>query len=233
VLGSLVAAAQACHDLALAYRMPFISGKDSLKNEFTSAGRHIIIPPTLLISAMGQMADVRQAVTMDLKGVGNSLYLIGTTRDEMAGSHFHLVHGLSGGKVPMPEVTTAPKIFAALHGAICAGLVRACHDLSEGGLAVALAEMAFAGGIGADITNTAAKGLADLVALFSESTTRFVVEIAPDKVKAFEERLAGWITPIGKTVKEPRLRIVDSGGEWIVWANLAQLKEAWQKPLRW
>src|SRR5438552_18017652 len=79
VLGSLVLAAQACHDVALAYGMPFISGKDSLKNEFMAPGRHIVIPPTLLISALGRVADVRKCVTMDLKEPGNLLYLVGRT----------------------------------------------------------------------------------------------------------------------------------------------------------
>src|SRR5262249_18680849 len=93
-LGSLVRAAQACHDVALAYRTPFISGKDSLNNEFRSAGRHIVIPPTLLISALGRGNDVRKCVTRDLKEPGNDLYLIGTTKNEMGGSHFHLVNSL-------------------------------------------------------------------------------------------------------------------------------------------
>src|SRR5207253_3854339 len=86
VLGSLVRAAEACRDVALAYGMPFISGKDSLNNEFHAADRHIVIPPTLLISALGRVADVRQCVTMDLKESGHALYLIGLTKDEMGGS---------------------------------------------------------------------------------------------------------------------------------------------------
>ncbi len=234
VLGSLVLAALACHDVALAYRMPFISGKDSLKNEYTSTGRHIVIPPTLLISALGRVRDVRQCVTMDLKEAGNILYLVGVTRDEMGGSHYHLVQGLTGGVVPRPDQANAPPLFAGLHNAICGGLVRSCHDLSEGGLAVALAEMAFAGGVGADVTSCGAPGLADDVALFSESATRFVVEICPEKAAAFESCLAGRpVTRIGQTVKEQRLRITGSSGEWVVWGDLRKLKEAWQRPLRW
>jgi phosphoribosylformylglycinamidine synthase len=230
VLGSLVLAALACHDIALAYRMPFISGKDSLKNEFTSAGRHIVIPPTLLISALGRVPDVRQCVSMDLKEPGNSLYLVGATLDEMGGSHYHLVRGLSGGIVPRPNLETAPKLFSAIHSAIRQGLVRSCHDLSEGGLAVALAEMAFAGGIGADITHLAALDLSDEIALFSESATRFVVEVRPNQTSAFEACLAGLpVARLGQTVKESRLRIAGQSGEWVVWSALAPLKAAWQK----
>ena len=104
VLGSLVRAAEACRDVALAYGIPFISGKDSLKNEYHAAGRNIVIPPTLLISALGIVPDVRRCVTMDLKEPGNILYLLGATKDEMGGSHYNLVHGLDGGAVPRVDL---------------------------------------------------------------------------------------------------------------------------------
>jgi len=215
--------------------MPFISGKDSLNNEFHSEGKHIAIPPTLLVSALGRVNDVRQCVSMDLKEAGNALYLIGTTKDEMAGSHYNLVNEIQGGQVPQVELQQAPKIFEKLHTAITSGLVRACHDLSEGGLAVALAEMAFAGGIGADVTGLPGAGqLADEVLLFSESTTRFVVEVSAAQAAEFEAKMAGVpVAKIGETVKEPRLRIAGAKGEWVVWAQLVDLKEVWQKPLRW
>src|SRR5205823_7101702 len=172
VLGSLVRAAEACRDVALAYGMPFISGKDSLNNEYHAGDRHITIPPTLLISALGRVPDVRRCVTMDLKEPGNRLYLIGTTKDEMGGSHYHLVNGIAGGVPPEVDLDLAPRIFHKLHEAIRQGLVRACHDLSEGGLATAVAEMAFAGGLGADLTDSAAdaRQVSDYVALFAEST---------------------------------------------------------------
>jgi phosphoribosylformylglycinamidine synthase len=234
VLGSLVRAAEACRDVALAYNMPFISGKDSLNNEYHAGDRHIIIPPTLLISALGRVPDVRGCVTMDLKEPGNRVYLVGTTRDEMGGSHYNFVGGLIGGQVPRTDLEQAPRIFGALHAAIAGGLVRACHDLSEGGLAVALAEMAFAGEVGADVMALGAPGLADEVALFAESTTRFIVEVRPAQAAAFEKCLAGIpLAVLGVTVKEARLRIAGASGEWVVWAALGQLKDAWQKPMRW
>ena len=234
VLGSLVRAAEACHDLALAYRMPFISGKDSLKNEFRSAGHHIIIPPTLLISALGIVPDIRQCVTMDLKSPENILYLLGTTKEELGGSHYHMVQNLGGGAVPVVDVKLAPTIFAALHGAIKLGLVRSCHDLSEGGLAVAAAEMAFAGGIGADILRPPAwSELSDEVFLFSESTTRFLLEVTPAEAARLEAHFGTLpLQRIGSTCKQTRLRMTGKSGEWIVWSPLDQLKEAWQKPLR-
>jgi phosphoribosylformylglycinamidine synthase len=234
VLGSLVRAAEACRDVALAYMMPFVSGKDSLKNEYTSHGRHIVIPPTLLISALGRVPDVRRCVTMDLKEPGNHLFLVGVTKKEMGGSHYNLACGLAAGDVPHVDLELAPRVFRALHAAMHRGLIRSCHDLSEGGLATALAEMAFAGGIGADVTELRGGTQPDEVALFSESTTRFVIETTPANAAAVREVFAGLpLTELGRTVKEPRLRIVGANGEWIVWSNLSELKEAWQKPLRW
>jgi phosphoribosylformylglycinamidine synthase len=237
VLGSLVRAAEACRDVALAYGMPFISGKDSLNNEFHAGGRNIAIPPTLLISALGRVPDVRRCVTMDLKEPGNLLFLVGETRDEMGGSHYHLVNQIEGGQVPRVDLQRAPQIFRGLFDAIQKGLVRACHDPSEGGLAVAVAEMAFAGGVGADLTDVreTSTSATDDVLLFSESTTRFVLEVAPANAETFRACFASGVpvVQIGETVKQPRLRITGFGGEWVVWASLADLKEHWQKPLRW
>jgi len=235
VLGSLVRAAEACRDVVLAYNLPFISGKDSLNNEFHAGGRNLVIPPTLLISALGRVLDVRRCITMDLKEPGNLLFLLGSTRDEMGGSHYHLVRGLEGGTVPRPDVERAPSLFGKLHEAIQAGLIRSCHDLSEGGLAVAVAEMAFAGGVGADITHLGVSNLPDDVLLFSESTTRFLVEVCPEKATAFRASLGSDIalTQVGQTCKETRLRIAGTNGEWLVWLELSQMKEAWQKTMCW
>ena len=149
-LGSLVRAALACHDVAVALGTPFISGKDSLNNEFRPAGAQqpISIPPSLLISALGQVEDVSRCVSMDLKEPGNLVYIVGVTRDELGGSHYALVNRMTGGQVPTLDAQAARRTFAAMHGAIAAGLVRACHDLSEGGLAVAAAEMSLAGRLG-------------------------------------------------------------------------------------
>jgi phosphoribosylformylglycinamidine synthase len=235
-LGSLVRAAEACRDVALAFNMPFISGKDSLNNEYHSGDRNIIIPPTLLISALGRVPDVRRCVTMDLKEPGNELYLVGTTRAEFGGSEYHKLNGLEGGVVPEVELALAPRLFQRLHDAIRRGLVRSCHDVSDGGLAVAVAEMAFAGGVGADVTDPG-RGFrleSDEYLLFSESTTRFILEVTPANATALKECLGDVpLTRLGQTCTEPRLRIAGTTGEWIVWSELAALKESWQKPLRW
>lgn len=234
VLGALVRTAEACRDIAIAYGTPFISGKDSLNNTYSGkTGERLDIPHTLLISALGWVPDVRNCVTMDLKGPGHLLYLVGQTREELGGSHYHLVTGNGGGQIPKVDPRLAPRVFAAVHAAFRAGQVRACHDLSEGGLAVAMAEMAFAGGVGADVS-VLPGDLCDEAKLFSESTTRFLVEVMPEHAADFEACLDGLpLARIGTTVAEPRLRVAGSDGEWLIWMKLSELKEAWQKPLRW
>jgi phosphoribosylformylglycinamidine synthase len=239
VLGALVRTAEACRDVAIAYGTPFISGKDSLYNTYVGPdGSRRDIPHTLLVSALGRVPDVRQCVTMDLKEPGNDLYLIGLTRNELGGSHYHHVTGQTGGTPPRVDPELAPKIFAAVHQAIRSGWVRACHDLSEGGLAVAIAEMAFAGGVGADVTGLAnlpgAENACDYVRLFSESPTRFLIEAKPEHATALSACFVGLpCVKVGTTISEPRLRIAGSNGEWLIWAKLSELKDAWQKPLRW
>ena len=235
VLGALVRTAEACRDVAIAFGTPFISGKDSLNN--TYAGKHgerLDIPHTLLVSALGRIPDVRRCVTMDLKEPGNDVYLVGVTRNELGGSHYHLVTGQTGGEPPRVDLELAPKVFAAVHAAIAQGLVRACHDLSEGGLGVAAAEMAFAGGVGLDISDLGSIAEADEVRLFSESPTRFLIEAKPEHAAALGPCFAGVpCVRVGATVAEPRLRVAGANGEWLIWVKLAELKEAWQKPLRW
>ncbi len=243
-LGSLVRAALACHDLSLVLETPFISGKDSLNNEFSYVDdqgnkQTIAIPPTLLISAMGQVEDVSQCVTMDFKAAGNQIYLIGNTHEEFGGSHFTLVNDLAGGAAPAVDAELAKQTFAALHQAIRQGAVRSCHDLSEGGLGVAAAEMAFAGEVGVEIdlalVPVTAEAVTPVGRLFSESNTRFLCEVQPDQVAAFEKCLAGIpFACVGSTVAETRLQISESaGGKVLADADLAALKAAWQAPLSW
>ena len=137
--------------MSLAYGVPFISGKDSLNNEFEYEGKMISIPHTLLISAIGIMDDVKKAVSMDLKSIGDSIYIIGMTGNDLGGSEYFAAHNAIGNNVPRVDRSAGQKTMEALKRAMEKGLVKACHDCSEGGLGVAMAEMAFAGGLGAAI----------------------------------------------------------------------------------
>lgn len=235
-LGSLVRSAIACRDMSIALGTPFVSGKDSLNNEFRPAGQEpISIPPSLLISAMGQINDVRKCVTMDLKSAGSALYVVGTTREEMGGSHFGLVNKLSGGECPKVDFQVAKKTFKAVYDAIQAGAVRSCHDLSEGGLAVAAAEMAFAGELGVEIELAAVPfdgQKSDAAILFSESNTRFLVEVAPEKEADFMAALDGvCVAKIGSVNAGTKMTVKGVAGGNVVDAELADLKAAWLKPL--
>ena len=240
-LGSLVRAALACHDVAVAWNTPFISGKDSLNNEFTwvdASGQRqsIAIPPSLLISAMGQVADVSQCVTMDLKQAGNPIYLVGATAAEFGGSHLFRVLDLHGGRVPRVHVEAAKAIFAALHAAIRGGGVRACHDISEGGLTVAVAEMAFAGQLGVRLDLTTAlesSGLSASELLFSESNSRFVVEVAADRESQWLEVMQE--VPhvrLGQVHAAPEVSIA-AGQQTFVELPWPELFAAWHQPLDW
>ncbi len=237
--GTLVRAAQACYDAAKIYGTPFISGKDSLNNEFRCEdGRRIAIPSTLLISAIGIVDDVNRCITMDAKSAGNLLFVVGLTANELGGSHYYRLQNLVGATVPKTDIARAARTAQALAGAIADGLVRSCHDCSEGGLAVALAEMAFAGGLGIDADLRGLAASADCVRtdsqLFSESTGRYVVEIAPEQFSAFAKRVSDLpFGQIGKVTDSGRLVIRSRSGKAVIDADVMELKDAWQKPLAW
>ena len=237
-LGALVLASRALYDVAKVYGTPFISGKDSLNNEYSTEQGTIVIPHTMLVSALCVIEDVTRCVTMDLKTAGNGLYVLGETRDELGGSHYLLLDGERGANVPKVRPEEAVGTFRALEGAIAAGLVRSCHDLSEGGLAAAAAEMAFAGGVGASL----ALGLVprpdgldrDDAVLFSETQSRFLVEVSTERREAFEAATAAISAQrVGETNSTDRLRIVGLGGDPVIDEALDDLKEAHQAPLRW
>jgi phosphoribosylformylglycinamidine synthase II len=237
-LGTLVRAALACYDCAKGFGVPFISGKDSLNNEFNTGSETISIPPTLLISAICVMDDVRKAVTMDLKETDNLLYLVGATWPELGGSHYYSLFGLTGVTVPQVRVEEARALMDCLAAANRAGLVRSCHDLSEGGLAVAAAEMAFSGGIGLTLDLSAVpyhgnpRLRRDDVLLFSESNRRFLVEVRPDDASRFEEMFSGLpVAKVGDVIESDVFSVIGLDGRNVVWAELDSLKAAWQTPL--
>jgi len=234
-LAQLVRANEALYDLTTAYGVPCISGKDSMKNDYQIGEVRISIPPTLLFSTLGKMEDVRKAVTMDVKRPGDLVYVLGKTFRELGGSEWYALHGAIGNGVPRVQAETAKALYEALHRAISAGLVASCHDCSDGGLGVALAETAFAGGLGiaVDLKAVPAEGIGrNDELLFSESQSRFVATIRPEAQEAFEAALAGCaIARIGEVIPDGFLRIDGLGEKRIIDEELAALKAAWQKPL--
>ena len=195
-LGELVEAVRGCCEASVAHHAPFVSGKDSLNNEYlgTDGARHSV-PPTLVITAIAHVPDVNAAVTPDLKRAGNVVVQIGPTTCEFGGSHFGKVNEVpSPATVPAPH-TAAPTRYRRLHQALRSGRIAACHDLSEGGLAVALAEMAIAGRLGLSIDTL--PGPDPVSALFSESSSRFVCELAADDAAWLSEQLDEPVTVLG------------------------------------
>ena len=215
-MGSLVRAAEACYDGALAYRAPFISGKDSLKNQFrTQDGRTIMIPPTLLVSGFGIVEDAERACTMDLKSAGNVLVLVGTTGARMGGSHRAMLGACGHADMRLPDVDPArgARTAHAVAACIAHGAVRAAHDPSEGGLLPALAEMCFAGGLGAriDLSHVPVAGsdVPDECRAFAEDPHRYLLEIEPSKLGTVQAHLDGIPhAVIGTVTDEPTLELV-------------------------
>ena len=285
-LGMLVRAVKGCHDAAVGFGVPFISGKDSLNNEYRANGQRLPVIPTLLISALGIIDDAAQSVDMSLKQPDNQLYLVGQTRNELAGSHYFEIaslgrdtlrsHSKGGGGVddgwgplrspsgttsrdeeerplrspsaataypsttlPHVDPTTARTIMNALGKAIRAGLVQSCHDLSEGGLAVAAAEMALAGlfGLSIDIEQVPCETLehtGDLLAtvlLFSESASRFLLEVAPQQREAFEAHMMAHgvrdIACLGSVTENGRFE-VRAGERVLIDLSVDELQAAWK-----
>lgn len=237
-MGALVKAAQACHDTAIGFGTPFISGKDSLNNTFEVEGKVMSVPYTILISAIAVMDDISHAVSMDFKRPGSLIYIVGLTGKELGGSEYYFLYGATGNDAPGVNPPRARYNMDKISRATAEGLVLSCHDLSQGGIGVALAEMTFAGGLGAEID----LGLAPLseeitrddLILFSESNSRFLIEVSPEKRDRFEELMSGAdLALIGRVREENVLEVYGLNGRKVISLPLAELKEAWQRTLRW
>lgn len=239
-LGSLVRAAYGCYFAAKGFGVPFISGKDSLYNEYAERGKSLAIPGTLLISAIAVMDDVDTTISMYAKEPENLVYMVGETFDELGGSHYYDLVGAVGNDVPKVNVRNAKNTFDTLSRASAKKMIRAMHDCSEGGLAVAAAEMAFAGGLGMELflneISSDAKAKKNDTLLFSESNSRFVVEVAKDKQKDFEKILRSKKIKFGLAgcvSKDKDFKVYGLNGKICISADVNELKEAWQKPLNW
>ena len=238
-MAQLVRSNQALYDVCMAYNLPLISGKDSMKNDFYDGTVKISIPPTLLFSVIGKIDDARKAVTMDVKRPGDIVYLLGKTGAELGGSEYFALQGGIGNKVPVVDAAKAYRRYQAYHVAVMAGTVASCHDLSDGGLAVAAAESAFAGGYGMalDLSRVLWKGdqsgQNDATLLFSESASRHLVTVHPELRDDFETLLTGnCFASIGVVTSELELTITGLNGGYVIKAGLADMKDVWQKTLK-
>jgi phosphoribosylformylglycinamidine synthase len=235
-LAQLVRANMALYDYTTAFGVPCISGKDSMKNDYLIGNTKISVPPTVLFSVVSVVADVRRCVTMDAKRSGDLVYILGETFPEMGASEYFALRGFIGNQVPKVNAPRAKALYEALGGAMAKGFVASCHDCSDGGQGVALAETAFSGALGmeVDLRRVPASGVdRNDVLLFSESPSRFVVTVHPKNQAAFEECLQGKVfAAIGRVVEGNNFTIFGLKGKVVVQADILQLKEVWQRPLR-
>ena len=229
-LGGLVYACRGCYDTAKVYGAPFVSGKDSLYNESPLGP----VAATLLITSLGVVPDIRKAVSMELKEPRNALFLVGLTKPEIGGSEYLRLHGELGGSVPRVDAEQNIKSYQRVLKAMDEGIVRACHDCSEGGLAVAVSEMAFTGNLGVDLDIgkvPVSEEMRDDVLLFSESNGRLLLEVPSPATSRFVDLMGD--TPfacVGAVIEEKVLKVTRHGDP-LFEIDLAKLIEAWKTPL--
>jgi phosphoribosylformylglycinamidine synthase II len=230
-LAQLVKTCQGLRDACLAYGLPLISGKDSMKNDAVMNGKKVSIRPTLLVSLMGVIEDVNKAMTTDFLAAGDLVVLLGESRPELAGSTLEKVLGTELEGVPTVHPKKALSLYKAVAAALRRGQIRSLHDLSDGGLGVALAESALGGRLGAHITIDELPGVEGNAAevLFGESPSRYLATVSPDRLVDVQKTLDGQqVAVIGVVVPEPKLTI-DRKAQTVVALSLDQILTAWNQ----
>jgi len=237
MMGALVRAAEACLDGALAYRTPFVSGKDSLNNQFTTeAGELIAIPPTMLITAVGIVNDVTRCRTMDAKQAGHRLIVVGETTANLGGSHLAMLESAAASSsIPRVDCDRGAATARAVARLIESGTIVAAHDCSDGGLLVAAAEMAFAGRVGLDLDLSGLPcndAVSTVARCFAESPSRYLLEVPEDQIDAVRQACDEAGVPcgvIGTFADHERLIVDDAGLD----VELDVLRQTWLEPLNW
>jgi phosphoribosylformylglycinamidine synthase II len=219
--------------MASSLGIPFVSGNVSFYNE--SAAMNESIPPTPTILGIGICEDVRECVTVDVKEASNFLYVIGKTKEELGGSEYYKLRGVEGGIVPRTDPEELIRSMEGLREVIKEGLTASCHDISEGGLAVVVCEMLIGGDIGASIDIAGVNPeLRSDYKLFSESNTRWVVEVWREEARRFEDLMKErkvYATRLGETVREKRIGVYDREKE-LVNVSLEEVRNAWSGKFR-
>ena len=234
-IGLLVRANKALYDITTAYKIPCISGKDSMRNDYRIGDKKVSVPPTMLFSVIGKLPDARKAVTMDVKHEGDLVYILGVTKQELGASEYFNEHNVTGISVPHVDPQIAIERYRRVFKAIQQGFVESCHDCSDGGLGVCLAESSFAGNLGMeiDLAKVPQTGITrDDYLLYSETPSRFIVTVRPQHKENFEQTLEGTIYANIGIVKGSNLVIRGLGGNVIIDTPIADLKAAWQQTLR-
>jgi len=228
-LAHLVRACLALYDCATSYGIPIISGKDSMKNDYYAGERKYSIPPTLLITVVGKIDDVKKAITSDFKNPGDAIYVLGMTRDELGGSEYYRMYDGVGNHPPKLRPLEHTPVYKALEAAISEGLVHSAHDVSDGGVAVAFAESLIGGNVGADLDLALLPRDTDKEdsLLFSESPGRFVVSVPESLASKFEPLFKGCIIAKVGRVRGDRRMIIKKEDKIVVNEMVEDLRASW------
>jgi phosphoribosylformylglycinamidine synthase II len=230
-LAALVQMCEALYDMATFFDIPLTSGKDSMKNDFKADGQKISVPPTILYSITAKINDVRRTVTANFKAEGDAIYLLGDTYNELGGSEFYAYFDKIGANVPQVRKASAKQLYQKVMAANAQQLIASCHDLSDGGLAIALAECVLGSNLGMDIDLTAInRDLRVYAVLFSESHSRFVVSVAPKNRLAFEQIMDKQATYLGKVTKKGIINMSHKGKS-VVSVATHEATQAWSNGL--
>jgi len=235
-LYQLKKAGEACFDFAKIYEAPYISGKDSMFNDFKGYDGEgnpikISVPPTLLISSIGLIEDVLKTISIDLKFPGDLVYILGETKDELGGSEYFLMNKSVGNNVPKVNGLKNKKMYSDYYKASQSQLIASAISITRGGLGIALAKTALAGklGIKISLTNLPGKVSRNDFALFSESQGRILVTINPKNKKKFEKIMKGNnFKQIGQVINKQELVIKGIDNKEIVNLNLEKLEKAYK-----
>ena len=229
-LAKLVQMNEALFDLATFYNIPMTSGKDSMKNDFKAGKVKISVPPTILYSMVAKIDDVRETITSNFKARGDLIYIVGKTYDELGGSEFYKLFDELGANVPKVRRENAMRIYQKMMQANDAKIIESSHDISDGGLAITIAEKAFGGEFGAEIQLENCEKISLNAILFAESHSRFVVSVQQINQHIFEDYFGNDATFIGKVTDEAKLRISKEKLS-IINVEITELMRAWDNGL--
>ncbi|MCK4318985.1 phosphoribosylformylglycinamidine synthase subunit PurL [Candidatus Micrarchaeota archaeon] len=234
-LANLVKAAEGIYKIATSYQIPLISGKDSMKNDYFDGKKKYSIKPTLLITVVGKIENIKKAVSIEIKESGDILYVIGNTRPEMGGAEYLVLQGIIRKNIPYVEIEKNIRNYKKLVDAMKLGLVRSAHDVSDGGLAVALAESSFSGGYGVDVNLELLKndGCSETAMIFSETPGRFVVSVKERDVQSFEKIMNGAdLSRIGRVRGDKRF-ILRLEEKILINEDAKELRNLWRGGIEW
>ena len=234
-LAQLVRCAKGLHDAAVAYRVPLISGKDSMKNDYYSDGEKYSINPTLLVTVVGKIQDIEEAVTCNFKNPGDSIYLLGKTMGALGGSEYYKSYGGIGNGMPRVDLEANASLYNAVSKAAAGGLLSSAHDVSDGGIAVALAECTMGGLRGADFEMGEAESETEdeRAFLFSEDPGRFIVSVSPENESRFRQVFSGLPAAKVGRVRGDKRMVIRKDGKMIVNQDITEMKALWRRALKW